>query len=159
MIIISWWIFAYLLIGAIITLFIYYKTKGTWKTKVEASDFKELAYKGESFRSAISLSIVVLAILIPVASGLLAYQVRTHPDRAVDPLGAGLLFMLAAMLWGTYQVYSIATQCSDGDTFRITKDRNWLVPVDFATHLTIWAIGIILLLIFLVFYFNPTISG
>ena len=149
------WTLAYLIVGISIVVLCRVWLRNSWKRVVEADDFDELRYKGESFRSPLNLSIAIVAILVPVAAGIAAYHVDQDPNSAIDPLAVAILALLVALLWGAWQSYSIATQSPNDDTMTITRKRNWLVPVDFAIHLVVLLVGVSYLVIFLLFYFEP----
>ncbi len=150
------WVFAYLIAGAGIVLLWRWRQRATWQEFVNGEKFCGLTYKGESFRSPLNLSIAIIAILLPAAVGIAAYQIKQDPTVDLDPIAGGFLAFVLALAWGGWQSYSLATQCTDDDTITITKERNWLIPVDFSSHLILVLLGVVYLSIFLLFYFQPS---
>jgi phosphate/sulfate permease len=106
----SLWIIAYLIGIGLITYLVYIRIKKDWSKRVKAPKYQGDTYKGETFRNPLNLSIAVIAILAPLSSGLLAYQIGTNPSAKIDSLIVGILVMLVAMIWGVYLSYGIATQ-------------------------------------------------
>lgn len=152
---ISWLIIWYIIFVLAVTLIVHRKVNNRWRALTKEKNFKERSYKGETFRSPLNLGVAMLAILIPIACGLLCYEISKSPTSVVDLLVVSIFCMFSSMIWGGYQSYAIATQCTDDDRFKITRDRNWKIPADFAAQLVLLALGIIGIMAFLILCFRP----
>lgn len=113
----------------------------------EKKNYPERSYKGESFRGPLNSTISVVAIVLPIATTILAYTLPNGTSWTLSPLIVGIILMLATLLWGLYQAFSFATQCVGDDSFKITREVNWAIPADFAALLALFAASFIYLIV------------
>lgn len=121
-----------------------------WKGKL--SNNQEYNYKAETFRNPVNLSISVIAIVIPIISGLIVYIMELYDRQyaaSLSILFASIVVLLSAILAGTYLSYSLATLSTGDDSFKITKGQNAILPVLLILQLILFVSGILLLMAFL----------
>lgn len=80
------WAIIYIAPVILIVMIVYRRLKNKWKKKIESHGFDEVVYNGRAFRDPLNLGVAVLSILLPVASGLLAYIVSENRYAVIDPL-------------------------------------------------------------------------
>jgi hypothetical protein len=119
-----------------------------WRKRVSGGANAAVKYKLETLRSPIDVGVSSAGILIPLIAALIAYLAsESMPVAQLTPLGVSLVFLVAAVLVGLFNLFGMTSSINDEIT--ITENNLTYVIPTFVLQFLLTAAALVVLL----FYF------